>query len=596
MSINRQLILKKFIKQENGALSIMLTLLLPIFIMGVLILFMGLKKQQTDNRIRQMALMSSEAYLSKVNSYMWESYKMQSTLDEGGLDQMIRHYITLNHLVASPDTLELETSYDSLNNPHLFKKAALAATESIVIDTVAEFSVGLLESWNGLQHIKKINDQLSDYEKALSAHIDQSELGEMLEDLKNIENEVDYSSFVNSIKVHLNTKKQEWIENCNGYDRILDQALVTTPVESSIEAYIESKRRQTALMKAEFQLLSSSISEGLDKLLDTLNDQTDDDTLESYRSTVIDQMLSQFGLDETIKSAQGFLGRLKRQMAELELTLSGLEVGDGKLDLESGKNKPYDFSGYKREVFASKILLNEYYLMVLSSYDQRCPRKLSVGNRPEIVRTLKGEIEFLISGEAEEKTSVSEVRIKIMGIRTLANLVAFMSDAERINQLSVMTSAFPQPWGALAFGTAVTAWCTVESYGDTNALFKGKAIPLIKSTNQWRTTLSGSSENAIFKLSGDDQETEIENSSTNVFDLYYLDYLRLLLMLQNEETSTARAMQLIDHEIKKTSKDAYSLKDFSIGHRVNLKWKHNTMPVLNDQDESGFKFSNGQYQ
>jgi hypothetical protein len=322
----------------------------------------------------------------------------------------------------------------------------------------------------------------------------------------------------------------------------------------------------------------------------------EDDTMESYREAIIDQMLSHLGYDDALKRAEGFIGGLKRQMAELELTLSGVVVEDGKLDITSDAKKQYDFSGYKEEAFASKIMLNEYFLMIFSSYDQNCPRKLSVGNRPEITRTLKGETEFLISGEAEEKTSLSEVRIKIMGIRTLANLVAFMGDADRINQLSVMTSAFPQPWSALAFGTAVTAWCTVESYGDINALMKGKAVPIIKSTDQWRTTLGGTSENAMFNVSKNDLETESDNASASVFDLYYLDYLRLLLMLQNEETSIARAMQLIDHELKKTSKNAYSLDDFSIGHSVNLKWKHNTLLELDEQGKLGFEFSNGQYQ
>ena len=588
MWTDKQSGLKRFFQLESGALSIMLTILVPIFMVGVLMLFIGLKEQQTNNRIRQMAYMSSEAYLSKINSYMWQSFRMQTNLDEGGLDQMIRHYITKNHLVVSPEAIEIKTTYESIKDPNQFKRAALNAMELLVIDGAAEYTVQLFERWKGLEKIENLNDKLSSYENELSEFIDQSEAIKMLNRLKKLD---DKATQPKDLKVYGEIKAQQFENSYGKFTEVLKQSAQATGSEHSVNNYFEAKRQQSAQVKREVERLISALDEGannLEKMIETINEESFSN--ESWNRE-IDAIIGQLGYDETVKMGGDIVSRLKQLTAELELTFSTVEIGDGQLQITSDAKKKFAFDAYEKETIKNKIILNEYFLMVFSSYDQKCPRKIDIETRPEVTRTVKGEIEFLISGESDEKVSVSEVRMKILAIRTLANLVSLMGDSNRINQLSLMTSTLPQPWGTMVFGATLAAWSTIESYGDVNALMKGEIVPFIKTSNQWRTALRGSYEDKKFDFGPIEQSDEMLGD----FEVYYQDYLRLLLILQNEENTIARAMQLVEHELVKSSKGSYTLEDLSIGHSVSLKWQSNKLLDSENQMDAGMDFSNGQY-
>ena len=87
----------------------------------------------------------------------------------------------------------------------------------------------------------------------------------------------------------------------------------------------------------------------------------------------------------------------------------------------------------------------------------------------------------------------------------------------------------------------ILTWAMAESLYDVSQLLKGGRIPLLKSESDWHYGLE-----AIFDFGGAFEE-EKETSG-----LSYNDYLRVLLCLQDKQTTTYRLMDIMEMDIRKT--------------------------------------------
>jgi hypothetical protein len=212
-------------------------------------------------------------------------------------------------------------------------------------------------------------------------------------------------------------------------------------------------------------------------------------------------------------------------------------------------------------------LVNEYYLSLFSSYDLNSPRALDPLNRMDTERILKGEIEYIITGKASEKESMNWITAQVFALRVPSNLMALLSDTEKMRSISNYTLALPQPWRMVAFTAIVTAWVTAESYVDVMALLKGEGLALVKSPSEWHLDL----ESLVSK------SWQSKKNDHSFYKLYYQDYLRILLFFQSEETSLKRVMELMTTEILKATQGAYDLSCFSRGHHVVLSWRPNSI-------------------
>ncbi len=194
-----------------------------------------------------------------------------------------------------------------------------------------------------------------------------------------------------------------------------------------------------------------------------------------------------------------------------------------------------------------KILITEWGLSVFGCYAK--------GEHKED-RAIKGELEYLASGEFRETKSMSVVKAKIAGIRAGANLVTFFgTDAKR--EIDSVFSLVPPPFGSIgkviAYGIVVLG----ESYLDVQALLDGKSFDFIKKSSEWRLSMNG-----VVNEPGTAQ------MGKNGFG--YRDYLRLLIYFEPDDEVLLRAMNLIEASIYKKTGESYSLSDFAVGHRIDL--------------------------
>lgn len=163
---------------------------------------------------------------------------------------------------------------------------------------------------------------------------------------------------------------------------------------------------------------------------------------------------------------------------------------------------------------------------------------------------LSYQIEYLVAGRENDLENLKSVVDTIFAIREVANTVYIFSDQEKCLTAEalgyVLACAMTIPEAAdllkliLLFG-----WAFAESIYDMQCLMAGGKVPLMKDQNTWHYDL----EKAL-KLGS------VEKSATDK-GLAYADYLRILMMLQNKEVLTARAMNMVEADIRQTPGNAH---------------------------------------
>ncbi len=159
---------------------------------------------------------------------------------------------------------------------------------------------------------------------------------------------------------------------------------------------------------------------------------------------------------------------------------------------------------------------------------------------------LSYQIEYLVAGGKNDLENLRNVVNIIFAIREAANTVYIFSDQEKCLAAEalgyVLATAMTIPEAAdlikliLLFG-----WAFAESIYDMQCLMAGGRVPLMKDKETWHYDLEKALKLGKIESTAEDQ------------GLVYADYLRILMLLQNEEVLTARAMNIVESDIRQTS-------------------------------------------
>ena len=107
--------------------------------------------------------------------------------------------------------------------------------------------------------------------------------------------------------------------------------------------------------------------------------------------------------------------------------------------------------------------------------------------------------------------------------------------AQVISSLVMLPEIEPLLEAAIMLG-----WAYAESVYDVQTLLAGGQIPLMKTDSSWHYGLAAA-------LAGVSQESQMQGSGMG-----YDDYLRMFMMLTSEEVLTARAMNMVELDIRAT--------------------------------------------
>ncbi len=290
-------------------------------------------------------------------------------------------------------------------------------------------------------------------------------------------------------------------------------------------------------------------------------------------------LLQGFGIDT--KDVDGW-----RRQYEAEIDAIGLpekETEDGEME-EVLLNNPADFVNATRSsgvlnlvlenpsaVSAVKVDLGDY----ISHRSKRmtgtglCAEAVETGGAPnELVfqaylfekcgyygaemdkSLLKYQMEYIVAGKDTDWQNLEQVAKKLLLWREAANMMYLLSDGAKMAEAQALATALtavilmPALAEPVKF-TILFAWAYVESLQDVKTLLGGGRVPVFKTAADWKTGIG-----CLKDVKG----SLTEDSGGN--GLSYKEYLQIMVFLQNAESRTERAMDIMEMDIRQTPGNA----------------------------------------
>lgn len=224
-------------------------------------------------------------------------------------------------------------------------------------------------------------------------------------------------------------------------------------------------------------------------------------------------------------------------------------------------------SGEEEDTFGSdfteRLLLDEYILDFFSNHMQ-------TGEKPVFFRN---EVEYVLYGATSDQTNYQKTIRTIAAIRMALNTACLLSDPSKMElTLSMATALTPPPFDLLTQMLLIAAWSAAETKNDIANLEAGNGVPVLKSAETWMTSLD-----SVLNGSFREQYLEIPGDSM----MKYPYYLRLLLLTEKQRVKICRIMDLIQIDMKGSSRDDFVLEDLFAGFsmRMTVRKKSHSMAV-----------------
>ncbi len=341
----------------------------------------------------------------------------------------------------------------------------------------------------------------------------------------------------NSAKDYLDDADSEY-ENTDWKEVFAEEESLEAEESSSQESTLETYPADTSTSAEEESLPESSgTGEESTGPGDTQQESTENASGESTteEETTSEPDKAQKVEDEVNKS---IIAQVKELLTDVGLTFylgdtEGISGTDKEPTLSPGENHGIGMGG--GDTLLNSVLFGEYILRYLSYYTVD---KHASG--------MQYEVEYVLWGHDSDKANLLATVAAISGVRTAFNSVTILANPQLYEQAKEKAVAMVGWTGnaliiKLIELMLVAAWAYCESILDVRALCKGEKLPIVKSADEWTTTLG---ECVSKVLSG-----EAAESGDRGID--YKAYLRILLFLENREDKIMRTMQAIEWDMKR---------------------------------------------
>lgn len=175
----------------------------------------------------------------------------------------------------------------------------------------------------------------------------------------------------------------------------------------------------------------------------------------------------------------------------------------------------------------------------------------------------QNEVEYILYGDISDKANYRRAYAAIFSMREVMNAAYLFTDTARKNEALLIAEALtPGPWAKLTQYIILTAWSAVETLNDMKNLEAGNGVPITKNDTTWTITLRNMIEDSTgsgyIRISGDSIMT-------------YENYLKLLMLTENEDVKLFRIMDLIQINMKGRVREEFMIADHFTGTVLNVE-------------------------
>lgn len=180
-----------------------------------------------------------------------------------------------------------------------------------------------------------------------------------------------------------------------------------------------------------------------------------------------------------------------------------------------------------------EILFGEYLLKHCGSFTE-----------PKEEGLLAYQIEYILCGRSSDVANLRATAETLIGVRSASNFIYLMSSKEKKMEAELIAAVICLLIGVDAVEPLMylllLIWAYAEGTHDVKILFAGGGVPLFKSDESWHYDLTGILDGFF------DADEELEECE----GMEYKDYLRVLLLVSNRENKVARAMDVMEMDIR----------------------------------------------
>ena len=174
---------------------------------------------------------------------------------------------------------------------------------------------------------------------------------------------------------------------------------------------------------------------------------------------------------------------------------------------------------------------------------------------------LQYQIEYLLVGKSHDVDNLKGVVNRILLMREGANFAYLLTDAAKVTEAYSMAALLVGYTGIAPLIEAtkyaiLLAWAYAESVLDVKVLLAGEKVSLVKTAENWKTSLANLGQVATM-----DPKQMADSSG-----ITYEEYLQMMLLIANQEELSMRALDLIEIHIKHITGNA----SFKMDHCVSM--------------------------
>jgi len=197
------------------------------------------------------------------------------------------------------------------------------------------------------------------------------------------------------------------------------------------------------------------------------------------------------------------------------------------------------------------------------------------------------EWEYIIKGSPDDEENYRACRTRLFAARNILNLAALYKDPAKTKLIAEIAETItPGPLGLVTQLVIAEAWAAIETEEDLDDLYHDRRVPVMKSSDQWKTDLGSvlSSKEVTGKLDDESKELLEENrdeiseklkSVKTITEfkegLNYDEYLMLMIVSMNSSTRLLRVMDLVQINMKYRYYRDFDLMEYYTGVRFTIE-------------------------
>lgn len=177
----------------------------------------------------------------------------------------------------------------------------------------------------------------------------------------------------------------------------------------------------------------------------------------------------------------------------------------------------------------------------------------------------QNEVEYVLYGRMSDNDNYKKAYHTLFAVREALNAgYIYTNEAKKEEALVIANEITPGPWSVLTQQIILLVWSTLETVNDMKNLEAGNGVPVIKSQSTWMVDLTdvinGSISDGYIKIPGNSVMT-------------YENYLKILLMTEDEDVKLYRIMDLIQINMKGSVREGFTMADHFTGVVLNASIK-----------------------